>query len=62
MTKKMTRTRAEAKKLMWEYYQENKTLLPKNISVHRESLIADIGLGMTVESAFDRAVQTVSNL
>ena len=55
------RTRAEAKKLMWEYYRDNKEFLPKNISLHRESLIADIGLGMAVDLAFNRAVQFASN-
>ena len=55
------RTRAEAKKLMWEYYRDNKALLPRDIRFERENLIADIGLGTSVDLAFDKAVQTVSN-
>ena len=62
MTKKTTRTRAEAKKLMWEYYRDNKDLLPEAIRVERESLIAEIELGTEVDLAFCRSVQIVSNL
>ena len=62
MTKKTTRTRAEAKRLMWEYYRDNRNLLPKEIRVERETLITDIALGTEVKIAFDTAIQIVSNL
>jgi hypothetical protein len=52
MTKKTTRTRAEAKKLMWEYYSENKASLPKWIREFREEIISDLQTGADVNIVF----------
>ena len=54
MTKKTTRTRAEAKKLMWEYYSENKASLPTWIGECREEIISILLDGESVASAFTR--------
>ena len=58
MTKKTTRTRAEAKKLMWEYYSENKASLPKWISECREDIISGLLAGNDVADAFRDHVET----
>lgn len=50
-TKKTTRTRAEAKKLMWEYYSENKASLPKWIREYREDILTSIMDGESASSA-----------
>ena len=50
--KKTTRTRAEAKKLMWEYYSENKASLPKWIGECREEIITSLTNGDCQNSAF----------
>jgi hypothetical protein len=39
MTKKTTRTRTEAKKLMWEYYRNNRASFPKWIREFREEIL-----------------------
>jgi hypothetical protein len=52
MTKKMTRTRAEAKKLMWEYYRDNRQSIPSWISQYREDLILKLRNGSSVRGAF----------
>ena len=52
-TKKTTRTRAEAKKLMWEYYSENKASRPTWIRECREEIISNISSGNTAEFVFE---------
>jgi hypothetical protein len=52
MTKKTTRTRAEAKRLMWEYYRVNKTYLPKWISTFREEILSQLITGADVSEVF----------
>ena len=47
-----TRTRAEAKKLMWEYYRDNKASLPKWIGEFREEIISRLIVGDTVSEIF----------
>lgn len=51
MTKKTTRTRAEAKRLMWEYYRDNKANLPNWITIYREEIISKLMSGVPVELA-----------
>jgi hypothetical protein len=53
MTKKTTRTRAEAKKLMWEYYKDNKESLPSSIRDSREEIIEYLLSGFSVFDAFN---------
>lgn len=50
---KGTRTRAEAKKLMWEYYRDNKASLPKWIRAFREELLSELIGGKNVIKTFD---------
>ena len=58
MTKKTTtRTRAEAKKLMWEYYSENKASLPKWIGEFREEILTDLMIGFSIAAVFERDSQ-----
>ena len=52
MTKKTTRTRAEAKRLMWEYYRDNKTKLPRWIREFRERILTEIERGRVVDEVF----------
>ena len=52
MTKKTIRTRAEAKKLMWEYYRDNKEWLPGWIRDFREDIIMGLSSGLDVEKIF----------
>ena len=47
-----TRTRAEAKKLMWEYYRDNKASLPKRIGECREEILSGLVGGLDVSIAF----------
>ena len=54
-----TRTRAEAKKLMWEYYRDNKASLPKWIGGLRERIIGLLEKGVPVESAFSITDESV---
>jgi hypothetical protein len=58
MTKKTTRTRAEAKKMMWEYYRDNKGALPKWISEFREEILARLLSGLAPSIAFKVGPQT----
>jgi hypothetical protein len=52
MTKKTTRTRAEAKRLMWEYYRENREILPSWIREYREKIISLLALGQGPDIVF----------
>jgi hypothetical protein len=52
MTKKTTRTRAEAKTLMWEYYRENKEALSKSVRECREEILEDLISGQNVRNVF----------
>ena len=54
--KKETRTRVEAKKLMWEYYSENKSSLPKWIGEFREEILAAIVSGEHANIVFDELI------
>ena len=55
-TKKTTRTRAEAKKLMWEYYSENKSSLPSWIRECREEILEELMNGTDVGQTFESMV------
>jgi hypothetical protein len=59
MTKKTTRTRAEAKRLMWTYYRDNKEYLPKWIRECRENILTDIQEGLSPEVVFGRILEDV---
>jgi beta-galactosidase/beta-glucuronidase len=52
MTNKTTRTRAAAKKLMWEYYKENNADLPKWISEYREEILEALIQGKSPSFVF----------
>ena len=52
-TRKTTRTRAEAKKLMWEYYSENKASLPTWIRECREEILEELINGTDVGQTFE---------
>lgn len=56
MTKKTTRTRTEAKKLMWEYYSENKSSLPTWIREFREEILEELMDGMDVGQTFESII------
>ena len=58
MTRKTTRTRAEAKKLMWEYYRDNKEFLPKWIRECREEILTGLIGGNGVPAAFASVVES----
>ena len=58
MTKKATRTRAEAKRLMWEYYRDNKAHLPRSIRIQRELILELIIDGAPVTVAFEETTKT----
>ena len=61
MTKKKgVRTRAEAKKLMWEYYRDNKASLPKWIGEFREEIIEGLVSGNSLEVAFGQVLDEVA--
>ena len=47
-----TRSRAEAKKLMWEYYRDNKASLPKWIVEFREEILTSLINGSEVADVF----------
>lgn len=59
--KKTTRTRAEAKKLMWEYYSENKSSLPKWIGEFREEILSQLGTGKDVLDVFSSILEFVDS-
>ena len=59
--KKTTRTRAEAKKLMWEYYSENKSSLPTWIRECREEVISSLVDGADVRDTFDLIIEIVES-
>jgi hypothetical protein len=61
MTKKTTRTRAEAKRLMWEYYRDNSNRLPRGIRAFREDILNYIGSGMSTHDAFCRMLKLWSD-
>lgn len=44
-TKMKKRTRTEAKRLMWEYYRQNKAILPHSIKYYREEIICELMRG-----------------
>jgi len=52
-----TLTRTQAKKVMWEYYRDNKTSLPKWIRECREEILEGLMGGETVELVFDSFVE-----
>ncbi len=58
--KKDVRTRAEAKKLMWEYYRDNKASLPKWIVECREEIIEGLISGDSLEVAFGQLLDEVA--
>ena len=51
-----TRTRAEAKKLMWEYYRNNKANLPKWIVGCREEILEKAISGGNIGDLFDEVI------
>ena len=53
---KGVRTRAEAKKLMWEYYGDNKANLPKWIGEYREEIISIIENGGHPSNTFHEVI------
>ena len=57
MTTMKKRTRAEAKKLMWEYYRANKAALPVWIRECREEIILGLQSGRKCEEVFSTANQ-----
>ena len=61
MTKKNVRTRAEAKKLMWEYYRDNKASLPKWIGEYREELLSKIQGGSDGETTFLTVIDSIES-
>lgn len=46
----------QARQMMSDYYQANKTNLPKNLAQHRDEIIRNIMLGLTPEEAFARYI------
>ncbi len=57
MTKKTTtRSRTEAKKLMWEYYSENRVSLPTWIRECREEILEELMNGTDVGQTFESMV------
>jgi len=58
-TKTNKRTRAEAKKLMWEYYRDNKEVLPTWIRECREEIISALVTGLDPSETFARILETV---
>lgn len=62
MTKKKdVRTRAEAKKLMWEYYRDNRASLPKWIGVCREEILDKLIDGLEPKQVFESVVESVES-
>jgi hypothetical protein len=58
MTKKLTRTRAEAKKLMWEHYRDNKAFLPRWIGQYREEILDLLVIENNVSIVFDMVIES----
>ena len=56
-----TRTRAEAKKLMWEYYRDNKESLPTWIRECREEILLKLKDGKSVESTFRSILESAGD-
>ena len=54
-----TRTRAEAKKLMWEYYRDNKASLPKWIGEYREEILCRLINGTCVAESFSINMENI---
>ena len=54
------RTRAEAKKLMWEYYRDNKEFLPKWIAEFREEILSSLTAGRDVVHVFQEISESVN--
>ena len=57
-----TRTRTEAKKLMWEYYSENKSSLPNWIGEFREEILESIMGGESASSGCWIIVRNVEQI
>ena len=55
------RTRNEAKKLMWEYYRDNKASLPGWIREFREEVIAGLMTGMQAAHIFETIIINVES-
>ena len=55
------RTRAEAKKLMWEYYRDNKANLPKWIVECREEILTGLITGLSAEVIFSGFLEIVDS-
>ena len=53
--------RAEAKKLMWEYYRDNKETLPKWIREYREEIISRIQDGSDAGDLFAEIIESVES-
>jgi hypothetical protein len=53
------RTRAEAKKLMWEYYRDNKEFLPTWIRECREEVLERLLDGVEPEDAYESVTKSV---
>jgi len=54
-----TKLREEAKLVMWKYYQENKSTLPKWIKEFREAILSELVSGIAVETVFERITKSV---
>jgi hypothetical protein len=54
-----TLTRAQAKKVMWEYYRDNKSDLPKWISECREEILEGLMDGESVQAVFESTIETI---
>ena len=55
------RTRAEAKRLMWEFYRDNKDNLPKWIRECREEILSLLAHGDDVEDVFNSILESVDS-
>ena len=54
-----TLTRTQAKTVMWEYFRDNKSDLPKWIRECREEILEGLMDGTDVEQVFDSVVESV---
>ena len=61
MIKKTSRTRAQAKKLMWDYYRENREWLPKWIQEFREEVLEDLIKGHEPDNTFRKMIIEVED-
>jgi hypothetical protein len=61
MTRKTTKTRAEAKRLMWEYYSGNKDWLPNWIREFREEILNRLVEGYTPDETFRKVIIEVED-